>query len=166
MKKSENILREALGAALATFAVIAVVGVGIYIGTPSTSVADRTDLSQYATFDVYPARAERVGEFYVNSRGLTVGSDVDATTPDERPDLIAVVVIEGETGTISGRTPDGWISGFVLAEDLYANEEEFHNISSLEEAERIEEARLQRGPRNIPVYDFEGEVVIGAFEVW
>ncbi|MCL2035984.1 MAG: hypothetical protein FWG83_01175 [Oscillospiraceae bacterium] len=166
MKKTENILREILRPILVTLIIFAAGGmVLLYQGMSSKTVADRADLSQYATFDVYPESAGRAGNFYVNSKGMTVGSCSDAATLAELPDLIAVLVIEGQTGSIHGRTPEGWISGFVVAKDFYADDIDFRPTSP-EEAVRISEERQKRGPRSIPVYDFEKEVVIGTVDVW
>ncbi|MCL1881255.1 MAG: hypothetical protein FWF76_03665 [Oscillospiraceae bacterium] len=166
MKKSENISKVILRLILVIFVLCALIGGAVFlIANPNRVVeAGREDLSRFSTFDVYPASAEKIDGFFVNSNGMTVGSCSDAETLEDLPDLIAVIIIEGQTGSIHGRTDEGWVSGFVVAADFYADAINF-NPSSPEEAIKINEQHRQRGMRSIPVYDFEGEIIIGTLDV-
>lgn len=81
-------------------------------------------------------------EFPRNESGLTYGSALDATSPENEPDLIEAIGIDGT-------------SGYVMKKDL-----EEPTPSNPEEA-----ARLKRTLRTIPLYDVEGKKVIGEFEI-
>lgn len=192
MKKSQNVLREALTPVFATLVAIAVVLTGVYFSASSTTTADRgsdlseyvsanweeaerIDQSQFVSHDVLEAIAlelnigvDEVTMFVRNSNGQIVGTEAYATCREQVPDLIAVSILEGQTGTIFGRTPEGWIDGFVFAKDFYCEEttSAYQAVAnSIENTIRLTEEIAQRGQRSIPVYDIEGEVILGMLEV-
>lgn len=83
-------------------------------------------------------------EYDVNNNGETYGSLLSEYTIGEAPDLISAVGTNGE-------------EGYVRAEDLTPE------VSSIEEAleQEIENGEV----RTIPLYDVDGETVIGEFEL-
>jgi len=191
MKKSKNVVREALAPVLTTLVAVAVVLVGLHFGSPVTTEAERKDLSGYVSPDWEKAekidqtqfvsqealerfasqvdiKVEDVSLFVRNSKGQIVGSEAFATCREEVPDLISVGIMDGENGTIFGDTPDGWLHGFVFATDFYCEEttNAYQNYAtSVKGTMSLNEEVAQRGKRMIPVYDIEGEVVLGMIEV-
>lgn len=86
-------------------------------------------------------------DFYpVNENGQTYGSEADATSPETRPELISAL------------TEDG-IEGYVLKKDL-----DGELPKTPEEAIAIQNSRSPGG-RDIPLYEFDGETIIGVFHV-
>ncbi|WP_289134988.1 hypothetical protein [uncultured Brevibacillus sp.] len=81
-----------------------------------------------------------------NKNGLTYGSATDAASPDAEPELIRAM---GVDGTI----------GYVLKKDL-----DGEHPKSPEEALAIQNSRSPGG-RDIPLYDVDGENIIGLFHV-
>lgn len=84
-----------------------------------------------------------------NPGGLTYGSALNATCPEEEPDLIQAVATNGR-------------SGYVLRTNL--EEAAGANLETPETALN-EQARRAGQSVAIPVYDLDGITVIGVFEV-
>lgn len=117
-------------------------GAATLAGMQTTDRAIAAGDAQVSGEKAAPSSTEKwaVSDFPTNSRGLTYGSDAEATTYDEEPDLIAVV---GD----SGRT------GFILKRDLRAAEP---RITSPEQA--LEWQRQLDGgflPEPLDVWDLE-----------
>jgi flagellin-like protein len=190
-KKSQNVVREALSPVFATVVAIAVVGTGVYLGTSSNTEANLTDLSEYVSPNWDEAEkidqsqfisldeleemafeldieVDEITMFVLNSNEQIVGTNAFATSRDEVPDLIAVALLCGQNGTIFGHTPEGWLSGFVLATDFYCDETTaayYNTSSSLEQTTELTEKIAQKGTKSIPVYDIEGEIILGMLDV-
>ncbi|MFS0728350.1 peptidase M56 BlaR1 [Paenibacillus sp. 1P07SE] len=81
----------------------------------------------------------------VNANGQTYGSAADAPSRDAEPDLIGAYGVDGTLG-------------YVKKEDL--NEE---LPKTPEEALAIQESKALAGEQSIPLYDVDGETVIGEF---
>ncbi|UPK41142.1 hypothetical protein [Paenibacillus pabuli] len=104
-------------------------------------------------YDVYGKTI--IGSFHIspksmnypkNKKGQTYGSSADATSPETEPELISAI---GEDGT----------SGYVLKKDL-----DGELPKSPEEAIAIQNSRSPGG-LDIPLFDVDGETVIGVFHV-
>ncbi|MEC0231982.1 hypothetical protein [Paenibacillus alba] len=81
-----------------------------------------------------------------NKNGQTYDSSADATSPETEPELIRAIGVDG-------------IAGYVLKKDL-----DGELPKSPEEAIAIQNSRSPDG-RDIPLYDVDGETVIGVFHV-
>lgn len=81
-----------------------------------------------------------------NENGQTYGSGADASSPETVPDLIRAIGVDGT-------------EGYLLREDL-----DGELPKSPEEAIEIQNSRPSGG-RDIPLYDVDGETVIGVFHV-
>ncbi|NOU70708.1 hypothetical protein GC098_04560 [Paenibacillus sp. LMG 31458] len=79
-----------------------------------------------------------------NKNGQTYGSVTDATSPETEPELISAIGVDGT-------------KGYVLKKDIDGEQPK-----SPEEAISIQNSRSQGG-RDIPLYDVDGETVIGVF---
>lgn len=90
--------------------------------------------------------AKNIDFYPKNKNGQTYGSDVDATSPETRPELISAIGVDG-------------IEGYVLKKDL-----DGELPKSPEEAIAIQNSRSPGG-RDIPLYDVDGETVIGVFHI-
>lgn len=104
-------------------------------------------------YDVYGKTI--IGSFHIspknmnypkNKKGQTYGSSADASSPETEPELISAI---GEDGT----------SGYVLKKDL-----DGELPKSPEEAIAIQNSRSPEG-LDIPLFDVDGETVIGVFHV-
>ena len=104
-------------------------------------------------YDVYGKTI--IGSFHIgaknmsypkNKYGQTYGSATDAASPDAEPELIRAIGVDGTTG-------------YVLKKDL-----DGERPKSPEEAIAIQNSRTPGG-RVIPLYDVDGETVIGVFHV-
>ncbi|WP_214627072.1 hypothetical protein [Paenibacillus agaridevorans] len=95
---------------------------------------------------IHIAGAKSLDFYPVNENGQTYGSDADATSAETRPELISAI---GENG----------IEGYVLKKDLDGEQPK-----TPEEAIAIQNSRSPGG-RDIPLYDVDGETVIGVFHV-
>ncbi|GBG07209.1 hypothetical protein PAT3040_01757 [Paenibacillus agaridevorans] len=95
---------------------------------------------------IHIAGAKSLDFYPENENGQTYGSDADATSPETRPDLIRAI---GEDG----------IEGYVLKKDL-----DGELPKTPEEAIAKQNSRSPGG-RDIPLYDVDGETVIGVFHV-
>ncbi len=109
------------------------VGVGYAAATSGSSVTQAAD---GPAAPVFPR----------NDAGLTYGSELDAQTPDQAPDLIAAIATNGR-------------EGYVRRADLYPQ-----LPTSPEEALKAQEAG-ETGARTIAVYALDGTTVVGDFEV-
>ncbi|MGM0880723.1 MAG: hypothetical protein ACQEXQ_06725 [Bacillota bacterium] len=81
-----------------------------------------------------------------NKNGQTYGSATDATSPETGPELISAIGVDGT-------------KGYVLKKDV-----EGELPKSPEEAIAKQNSRSPGG-RDIPLYDVDGETVIGVFHV-
>lgn len=91
-------------------------------------------------------RAEEPAPSYPrNASGLTYGSLADATTPDNGPDLVAVCATNGRRG-------------FAKRADI-----EPSRPKSPQEAATWQATQAQLGPKSVPVFESDGETVIGDF---
>ncbi|MEW4425878.1 hypothetical protein AB1I68_00120 [Paenibacillus pabuli] len=84
--------------------------------------------------------------FPKNRNGQTYGSAVEATSPEKEPELIEAIGVDGT-------------EGYVLKIDL-----DGELPSTPEEAIAQQNSRVDDG-RDIPLYDMDGENVIGVFHV-
>ncbi|WP_422661192.1 hypothetical protein ACK8P5_12190 [Paenibacillus sp. EC2-1] len=84
--------------------------------------------------------------FPKNNNGQTYGSSADASSPEMEPELISAVGIDGT-------------KGYVLKKDL-----DGERPKSPEEAIAIQNSRPPGGV-DIPLYDVDGETVIGVFQM-
>lgn len=142
--------REILHPAVVSFGLIAVLvgGVGIAWGftqetDPESSNAATDSSGNNGNHGYTGELATR--DFPTNRQGLTYGSDAEAQSEAQAPDLIAVL---GDHG----------VSGFVHADELYGPE-----IRSPEDAIAYEEQLAESGPPVINVYNVEGEQVVDTF---
>ena len=83
----------------------------------------------------------------VNSSGETFGSELAATSYEDRPDLIAATGVDGTEGYVRKTDLDGEMP------------------SSPEEAVRMMNSEYAYTTRVIPLYNSEGKKVIGEFEI-
>lgn len=81
-----------------------------------------------------------------NKNGQTYGSAADATSPETEPELIIAIGVDGT-------------KGYVLKKDIDGEQPK-----SPVEAIAIQNSR-SAGGRDIPLYDLDGETVIGVFHV-
>ncbi|OAB42767.1 hypothetical protein [Paenibacillus antarcticus] len=81
-----------------------------------------------------------------NKNGKTYGSSADATSPETEPELISAIGVDGTAGYVLKKALDGELP------------------KSPEEAIAIQNSRSPGG-RDIPLYDVDGETVIGVFHV-
>ncbi|WP_307448778.1 hypothetical protein [Paenibacillus sp. V4I3] len=79
-----------------------------------------------------------------NKSGQTYGSATDATSPETVPELISAIGVDGT-------------KGYVLKKDIDGEQPK-----SPEEAISIQNSRSPGG-RDIPLYDVDGETIIGVF---
>jgi hypothetical protein len=95
---------------------------------------------------IHIAGAKSLDFYPENENGQTYGSDADATSEETRPDLISAIGVDG-------------IEGYVMKKDLDGEQPK-----TPEEAIAIQKSRSPGG-RDIPLYDVDGETVIGVFHV-
>lgn len=104
-------------------------------------------------YDVYGKTI--IGSFHIgaknmnypkNKNGKTYGSSADATSPETEPELISAIGVDGTAGYVLKKDLDGELP------------------KSPEEAVAIQNSRSPGG-RDIPLYDVDGETVIGVFHV-
>ncbi|WP_153047501.1 hypothetical protein [Paenibacillus sp. EZ-K15] len=81
-----------------------------------------------------------------NKNGQTYGSSADATSPETEPELISATGVDGTAGYVLKKDLDGELP------------------KSPEEAIAIQNSRSPDG-RDIPLFDVDGETVIGVFHV-
>lgn len=81
-----------------------------------------------------------------NKNGQTHGSAADATSPETEPELISAIGVDGT-------------QGYVLKKDIDGEQPK-----SPAEAIAIQNSRSPGG-RDIPLYDVDGETVIGVFHI-
>lgn len=86
-------------------------------------------------------------DFPENPQGQRYGSEADAATPQDAPDLISACGVDGRTG-------------YVRRADLRGPEPRTPN-----EAIEITEAAIAAGPRLIPLWSADGIARIGSFLV-
>ncbi|MBT2761302.1 peptidase M56 BlaR1 [Paenibacillus sp. ISL-20] len=81
-----------------------------------------------------------------NKNGQTYGSSADATSPEAEPELVSAIGVDGTAGYVLKKDLDGELP------------------KSPEEAIAIQNSRSPDG-RDIPLFDVDGETVIGVFHV-
>ncbi|MFC7677372.1 hypothetical protein [Paenibacillus sp. GCM10028914] len=81
-----------------------------------------------------------------NKNGQTFGSSADATSPETEPELISATGVDGTAGYVLKKDLDGELP------------------KTPEEAIAIQNSRSPDG-RDIPLYDVDGETVIGVFHI-
>lgn len=86
--------------------------------------------------------------YKTNAQGLTYGSELDAATPADVPDLILAIATNGK-------------EGYVLKGDLYPQ----LPTSPAEAIAWQKEQNATRSVTRIPVYAQDGVTVIGEFEI-
>lgn len=86
------------------------------------------------------------GAYPTNENGETYGSALHASSPDQEPDLISAVGDDGET------------EGYVRKSDLAVLPSPQNPAEALAQEQQLRNKIVQ-----IPLYDFEGERVIGTF---
>ncbi|WP_152682978.1 hypothetical protein [Paenibacillus sp. VT-400] len=110
------------------------------------SVSSGSGLSQYTNVK------NKMNQFHItslypkNKNGQTYGSAVYATSPETEPDLILAFGVDGK-------------EGYLLKKDM-----EGELPKTPEEAIAMQNSRSPEG-RDIPLYDKDGETVIGVFRV-
>jgi len=110
---------------------------GIIVGTLTFGPAIATNISKqnYTPAPVYPK----------NESGQTYGSNAFANSPDQEPDLVAAVGVDGT-------------QGYVRSKDL---DEEMPKTPE----EAVAHNRKLKAERLIPLYDVDGKTVIGEFKI-
>ncbi|WP_179088701.1 hypothetical protein [Paenibacillus amylolyticus] len=110
------------------------------------SVSSGSGLSQYTNVK------NKMNQFHItsfypkNKNGQTYGSAAYATSPETEPDLILATGVDGTDGYLLKKDMDG------------------EQPKTPEEAIAIQNSRSPDG-RDIPLYDKDGETVIGVFHV-
>lgn len=103
--------------------------------------------------DIRTEDGNTVPLYETNDRGLTFGSSLEATSPENEPDLILAIATNGK-------------EGYVLKTDL--DEADGSNAASefsSPAAANAWQARQRQEPIVIPVYAEDGITAIGEFEV-
>ena len=93
----------------------------------------------------YPIGAKKM-KYPQNKNGQTHGSSADASSPEMKPELINAIGVDGT-------------QGYVLKKDIDGVQPK-----SPEEAIAIQNSRSPGG-RDIPLYEVDGETVIGVFHI-
>ncbi|MHB9094619.1 MAG: hypothetical protein ACYC21_08085 [Eubacteriales bacterium] len=111
--------------------------VGIITGTLTIGPAIATNLSKqsYTPAPVFPR----------NESGQTYGSNAFANSPDQEPDLVSAVGVDGTQGYVRSEDLDG--------EMPKTPEEAVAHNSKL------------KAERKIPLYDVDGKTIIGEFKI-
>lgn len=108
------------------------------------------------TYDT-PSISSRTSTYQINEAGQTYGSELLATTYEDRPDLISAIGTNGA-------------EGFIYASDLDAGNPQ-NPAEALAQQELYNEMIANYngdGPivvRTIPLYDVDGKTVIGEFDI-
>jgi len=132
--------------------VAAIVGLGA--GTAASAVA-----SLLAPVGLSPAEGPHAKPaadpvYETNLRGQTLGSALDATSPDNEPDLIMAIATNGREGYVLKTELDS-VNGQTASE----------SFKSPEDALRWQET-FGRSDQIIPVYEADGVTKIGEFLVF
>jgi hypothetical protein len=115
-----------------------------YLGEPGRD-APLYDVDGKTIIGSFPIGAKNMN-YPKNKYGQTYGSSSDATSPETEPELISAIGVDGTKGYVLKRDIDG------------------EQPKSPEEAIAIQNSRSPGG-REIPLYDVDGETVIGVFHV-
>jgi len=110
------------------------------------SVSSGSGLSQYTNVKDTMNQFHITSLYPKNKNGQTYGSSVYATSPETEPDLILAFGVDGT-------------EGYLLKKDM-----EGELPKTPEEAIAMQNSRSPEG-RDIPLYDKDGETVIGVFRV-
>ena len=120
---------------------VLVAGAGLVLGVGASVAATG---SPGASADQRPVQSVQTHQFPRNASGLTFGSELDAATPADAPDLIQAYASNGKLGYVKG-------SDLVLA-----------SPTSPQAALKAQEAAKSRV---ITVYSEDGRTPIGVFEI-
>jgi hypothetical protein len=131
---------------LRTVRVLTIGVAGIVAGVAAGSLVGPAIASTHG--DVTPKTSQVAPTFSKNAHGLTFGSALNATSPDNEPDLIQAQATNGQTGYIKKTELDA------------ANGS---NVST--PAEALAWDKTSQTPRSIPVYQQDGVTKIGVFIV-
>lgn len=85
--------------------------------------------------------------FPKNSKGMSYGSELQANTPDQAPDLILAIATNGK---------EGYVRRVALYPQLPVTPDDALRQQSQDDA---------RQPRTIPVYTQDGTTIIGYFDI-
>ncbi|MCF7758615.1 hypothetical protein KQ941_29750 [Paenibacillus xylanexedens] len=110
------------------------------------SVSSGSGVSQYTNVKNTMNQLHITSLYPKNKNGQTYGSSVYATSLETEPDLILATGVDGT-------------EGYLLRKDM-----EGELPKTLEEAIAMQNSRSPEG-RDIPLYDKDGETVIGVFRV-
>lgn len=116
----------------------AIIGVALVAGIAAAGLSLHYGAAQGGDIHVFPK----------NQYGQTYGSELDATTPDTEPDLIAATGVDG-------------VKGYVKRTDL----EPDPFPKTPQEAIELTKKNLARGEYQIPLYAVDGKIIIGAFKI-
>lgn len=119
---------------------------GLVLG--GTALAATPHASHSTARHLSPAVAQQPANAHVfarNLRGLTYGSELDATTPADAPDLLAAYATNGKLG-------------YVLNKDLHPQ-----GVANPTAALQAQAAKTT--PTQIPVYAVDGTTVIGVYVI-
>lgn len=95
--------------------------------------------------------------FHTNNKGLTYGSAMYATSPEEEPDLIAAVGVDGT---------EGYVYASDLEEKMPSSPAEAVAITnSINEKTAMTKDNKPTVIRSIPLYSSDGVTVIGTFNI-
>jgi hypothetical protein len=114
-----------------------------YLGEPGD--VPLYDVDGKTVIGVFHVGAKNMN-FPKNQHGQTYGSSADAASPGMEPELIRAIGVDGTAGYVLKKDLDGELP------------------KSPEEAIAIQNSRSPDG-RDIPLYDVDGESVIGVFHV-
>lgn len=119
---------------------------GTVVGVVSGAVAGGLFISNAASAGTLRSRAQDPApSYHRNSSGMTYGSGLDATTPDNQPELTEAYGVNG-------------VHGYVRTSDL--NPPDVKNPTAAAAL-----ARSGAAGRDIPLYDQDGKTVIGRFHL-
>ncbi|WP_340014360.1 hypothetical protein [Paenibacillus sp. FSL K6-1318] len=110
------------------------------------SVSSGSGLSQYTNVKNTMNQIHITSLYPKNKNGQTYGSAVNATSPETEPDLFLATGVDGTEGYLLKKDMDG------------------EQPKTPEEAIAIQNSRSPDG-WDIPLYDKDGETVIGVFRV-
>ncbi len=114
---------------------------GITVGTLSSKIV-LVQADNYLNKDMKPAHV-----FPKNEQGQTYGFDIDASSPENRPDLIAAEAVDGTRGYVKRTDVEGPLP------------------KTPEEAVAITKKNMAKGEKKIPLYAEDGTTIVGWFTV-
>lgn len=115
-----------------------IIGVALIVGIAGSAFSLHYGAAQAGVFHAFPK----------NQYGQTYGSELNATTPDTEPDLIAATGVGG-------------VNGYLKRTDL----EPDPFPKTPQDAIELTKKNLARGEYQIPLYAVDGKTIIGAFKI-